>query len=810
MSLTPQEEYVESGYFADADYVGGIADVVVGISPYVVEDYIEAGYFIPGGSFASLTATLELAIQFGEATINSTTGMNISVVRIKQFVCTFNSEFGFEHPDNGGSSPGVNVDVGFVSSATFTVESTMSVTPSKILSADANISGAFTATMNVIATMSGETLMQNTITMTTSAELIVDSSGLLEYFANLNAQADATRTVAATVNSQASVTSQPGVSYQGASEIVSASSLTALVDSVIFSDSTTINSVSALTANAIQYQLRANPYNRPINFIHSNSTPPTTTGGVEGGYIAANSGDTLISEALGADLPNEFLLMFNYYTYHTDTDEEIMTYGDPSSPIIRVRRDAFAGGNRLEFIFANSTGNDTLVLTDTDGRIFTDNAASWATIFIARKTNGDTVIRVVVDGDIQKTAGASSLSLGTLNLPSSANRKFGFAVGGNTGFRVDDFVLYARGVTQFDNEFDWGLDPDTANTYTSPSNATDAIMYHRFNGDLLDETGVTFEVSSTLVTSATATIDVIKLVDATSNINSTVGLSSAVGRIRSDSANLSSAFGSSATGFRIKTTDASFASEFGCNIAENYIRGATATPSVIAGVSSSVGVIKQAAMIADSIASSLTAAGRVGDYFANADVNSTLTSAVVVVRGANSTLNSTTTTNAAPNYTRGATLTVAALVSLDSSLVTIKDHNIVANSVSGLTASVGEITQGTVNINSVSSLSCDASRLSVEVANFGSVFDINSVANVNASGAAELTANTNTTALAGVAYEASATMQGFAAIISINKILHVDQYIYIVPKETRSWSIPKETRSHVIDRELRSYSIKGT
>ena len=53
MSLTPQEEYVESGYFADADYVGGIADVVVGISPYVVEDYIEAGYFIPGGSFAS-------------------------------------------------------------------------------------------------------------------------------------------------------------------------------------------------------------------------------------------------------------------------------------------------------------------------------------------------------------------------------------------------------------------------------------------------------------------------------------------------------------------------------------------------------------------------------------------------------------------------------------------------------------------------------------------------------------------------------------------------------------------------------------
>ena len=121
-----------------------------------------------------------------------------------------------------------------------------------------------------------------------------------------------------------------------------------------------------------------------------------------------------------------------------------------------------------------------------------------------------------------------------------------------------------------------------------------------------------------------------------------------------------------------------------------------------------------------------------------------------------------------------------------------------------------KITQGEINVNSVAGLSCAGSRLTVEVANFGGVFDINSVANVNSSGAAEISANTATTALGGVNYTASATMQGFTAVISINKILHVDQYIYIVPKETRVWSIPKETRSHVIDRELRSYSIKGT
>ena len=812
MSLTPQEEYVEAGYFADADYVGGIAEGVVGISPYVVEDYIEAGYFIPGGSFASLTATLELAIQFAEATINSTTGMNIDVVRIKQFSSTISSEFTAGHQENGGIGSNVEPSVVFDTSADFATTATMNVTPGKILSANANISGAFSATMNVIATMTGETLMQSSTSMSTSAELLADSSGLLEYFADLNAQGDRSRSVITVQSSNFGISSLAGVSYQGASDLVSASSLTALVDSVIFSDSTTINSVSALTANAIQYQLRPNPYNRPINFIQSDNRIPGTTGGVEGGYSGSNSDETLISEALGADLPNDFLLMFNYYTYHTDTDEEIMTYGDPSSPVIRVRRDSpSSGSNRLEFVFASSTGNDTLTLTDTDGRIFTPNAVGWSTIFIARKTadsNTTTTVKVIVDGDIQRTVSANSVTIGTLNLPSSANRKFGFAVTGNNGFRVDDFVLYDRSYTNELNQ--WGLDPNTASTYTQPPNATDAIMYHRFNGDLLDESGVTFEVSSTLVTSATASIDVIISAEADADIAANISLSSDVERIRSDSSSMSSAFGSSADALRIKTTDATLACEFTSNIAPNYIRGATATPSVIAGVSSSVGVIKQAAMVADSIASSLTAAGRVGDYFANADITTTLTSAGVVTRSANSTVNVSTTTSATPNYTRGASSTVSAVISLTSSLVTIKLHNIVGNSSSGLTASVGEITQGEINVNSVAGLSCAGSRLTVEVANLGAEFSINSVANVNSSGAAEISANTATTALGGVNYTASATMQGFTAVISINKILHVDQYIYIVPKETRVWSIPKETRSHVIDRELRSYSIKGT
>jgi hypothetical protein len=376
---------------------------------------------------------------------------------------------------------------------------------------------------------------------------------------------------------------------------------------------------------------------------------------------------------------------------------------------------------------------------------------------------------------------------------------------------IDDLRILRGTASELDTATGYSTS-DTSITVPTSANVNDVntkILLH-FDGNFIDDDSGVKLYDATINSVSSVSTDGTKIVEASSTVNSTVGLSSDVDRIRSDSASMSSATGLSADALRIKSTDASLASAFECNIAPNYIRGATATSSVIAGVSASVGIIFQGLMVADSIASSLTAAGRVGDYFANADATTTLTSEVVVTRGANSTLNVSTTTSATPNYTRGATSTVAAVISLNSSLVTIKDHSVVGNSSSSLTALVGEITQGSANVNSVSSLSCSGSRLTVEVANFGAEFSINCSGNTTSDGAATLNTVASANVNAGVAYEASATMQGFAAIISINKILHVDQYIYIVPKETRVYSIPKETRSHVIDRELRSYSIKGT
>jgi len=784
MSLTPQEEYVEAGYFADDDYVGGIADVVVGISPYVVEDYIEAGYFIPGGSFASLTATLELAIQFAEATINSTTGMNIDVVRIKQFSSTMSSEFTAGHEENGGIGNNVDPSVVFDTGANVATTATMSTTAGKISQLNANISGAFAATMNVIATMTGETLMQSSTSMSTSAELIVDSSGLLEYFANLNAQAAATRTVAASVNSDFSVTSQPGVSYQGASEIASTTLLQVFEPGVRPHLPTDINGTPQFSTFAKQFG------------THSLNIDGDTADSLNE-YVEYTLKDTDLSLSNKSTSAFHFELWIRGSTFidawssdRTDGDNPLWRFVAGSTPLFYTKQTQF--NNNAERLTGTSV--NTGVFNHIAVRIEGSSAAMWVNgsrtdSYTSMSTSSGTSVMYL-------TIGQNELYLNPINYGNSY---------------IDDLRILRGTASELDTATGYSTS-DTSITVPTSANINDVntkILLH-FDGNYIDDDSGVKLYDATINSVSSVNADGTKIVEASSTINSTVGFSSDVGRIISDSANLSSAFGASATGFRIKTTDASLGSAFGSNITENYIRGATATAGVIAGTSCSVGIIFQGDMVADSIASSLTAAGVVGDFFANADATTTLTTSGVVTRGANSTINVSTTTSATPNYTRGGSSTMLAQASLNSSLVTIKDNSMVAVASSALTASVGEITQGNINVNSVAGLSCSGNRLTVEVANFGATFGLVVGGNINAEGNANPASDFGVAALAGVNFEASAIMQGFTAIISINKILHVDQYIYIVPKETRVFSISKETRSHVIDRELRSYSIKGT
>lgn len=811
MSLTPQEEYVEAGYFVDDDYVGGIAEAVVGISPYVVEDYIESGYFIPGGSFASVVCDLTQAIEDSSADLNTTTTMSCTALRIK-------------------TSP---------------------------------VQLSWQATLDGIAAVFKDT----PATLTVVAQM-----GHLENGAFAN-------------------NVEPAVTYTGAADLVSTSTISADGLLVVLFEADVLSS-SSLTANAIEYQLRANPFNRPINFIQSDNRVPSTTGGVEGGYSGGNFDETLISEALGADLPDTFLLMFNYYTYWQDTDEEIMTYGDPSSPVIRIRRDSpSSGSNRLEFVFANSTGNDTLVLTDTDGRLFNTNQASWVTIFISRYTlfgtDTYTIVKVVVDGDIQKSFTTGPVGIGTLNLPSAANRKFGFAVTGNNGFGVDDFVLYDRETT---NELGWGLDPDTQGLYTSPTNDVDAIMYHRFNGDLLDETSIVFELSPTL--NIVATVDAsgtytignlaadlnalgstlvasVKTGSAVSSLDSNFTLSCSGGIFASGECNIDSATQMGTTGTVIFDTVADLNSTasitadvvFTAHGESTLLATASCSASVtgFSGTSASLGCVSSATATATRIKSFNSNINSSASVNANGDrtritgsnINSTAsldttgtriksfsstltgiaaTLAVAVKSGAavasldsttsltgtanaefifEATLNSTASTNSVVQKTTSTSADLTANSSLTcEGVVTVGvTTQLEFTSSASVVAVVVKTTDAVVLTSSSASLSVLTVNLRPAGGDFVVTTQVSASPTLLVDGSCSINSTFNMATNGGKLESGAASIQGaFSASVLARTIL-TSLAVYVVPRETRSHTIAQETRSHTVTRENRTHKV---
>jgi hypothetical protein len=74
-------------------------------------------------------------------------------------------------------------------------------------------------------------------------------------------------------------------------------------------------------------------------------------------------------------------------------------------------------------------------------------------------------------------------------------------------------------------------------------------------------------------------------------------------------------------------------------------------------------------------------------------------------------------------------------------------------------------------------------------------------------GALEVTATATVTPAA--VYEASANFTAFYSTLNIAKVLHIEQFVYTVPRETRVYLIQQETREHSITQETRTYSIEG-
>jgi hypothetical protein len=72
--------------------------------------------------------------------------------------------------------------------------------------------------------------------------------------------------------------------------------------------------------------------------------------------------------------------------------------------------------------------------------------------------------------------------------------------------------------------------------------------------------------------------------------------------------------------------------------------------------------------------------------------------------------------------------------------------------------------------------------------------------------AANFTANIN----AGKRVTVVANLPAVAIMLTVGREIHIDQYVYQIPREYRNASIVRENRESAIRRETRTHIIQGT
>lgn len=765
MSLLPEEEYVESGYFAATDYVGGIAlGEADTTTTYVEEGYIVDDYFRPGGGAFSLSATLSLAIQLGEAELASAFGISVDADKIKQTSVTMTSSFSMEHPENGGSGPGANPVVTLDGAATINSSATMSTTPGKITQGNVNIAGAFAATMNVIATMTGDILMQANITMSTTAELIVDLSGLLEYFADLNAQAAATIGATATIDSSFTTDISADVIIQGASELVSTTLLQVFEPGIRPHVPTDINSSPQFNTFTKQFGTHSlNIVGDPLNNQNQ--------------YIEYTLKDTDLS------LSNKSTSAFHFEAWIRGSIFIDAWAGDRTSGDNPLWRLATTSSTALFYTAQTQNNNDAERLTGT-------GINSGSLNHIAVRIEGSSAA-IYINGSRTDSYTSMTTSTGTSVMYLTIGQNEQYLTPSNFGNSYIDDLRILRGTASELDTITGYSTTDTSITVPTSANINNTntkILLH-FDGNFRDDDSGVKEYLATINSVASLTGDVEKIVEADAGINSVAGLS--------------------ATGDKIKISGATLISNTSLTATPEKILEGNSDLSVVATVIAGAGTIKQGDVDLPSIASQLTAASMIGDFFVNADCNFSLSTSGLKTAGADATINAVSSMSSTPTITRRSDvdMSVVAELSVEGSKTLFAEANFNSTATLGATGSrtrntsatlagfFAQLTVGdksTINgatLNSEFAVSVEATKISNGGATLNSEFDVNFGG--------------------GIVADASATLEGFFAILSVNKILHVDEYVFKIPNENREYRIQSESREYSVTQENRLYKLKG-
>ncbi len=322
---------------------------------------------------------------------------------------------------------------------------------------------------------------------------------------------------------------------------------------------------------------------------------------------------------------------------------------------------------------------------------------------------------------------------------------------------------------------------------TEHAGSIDDIVFTKFENNFDDSLGIILDIDETLasttslsVAASTAVGGIVDL-DATFTISSSstvltggiadigtsVSISAEANKVQNAVATINSSTTTSATGVKIVSADSSNDSSFAIT---------TDNTRILFGESDF-----------DSIGSVVAAVGKVGDFFANVDIQTSLTAdAAITIEGA-ATIDSSFATQSVSQRNRTADSTIATTTTI-------------ANTARRLRTAATQL-------DSNASISASAFNLKQFGADFEVDFGTTATGNVLTDAILNLNIQAGFTGQGAKLVSADANINTITSISIKGFIVNLVQYVYYIPVETRVNTISSETRSHSVRPETRAHSV---
>ena len=537
--------------------------------------FVELEYFTPENYL----------VYVAEAETNMSASVTVSADGV---IADTSGYYIFDYIEEGYYSTGTVVEV----SCSMESQVTQETVALRIFSGIISITDAFVATVAVSAIVNSFAVLDAVFDLESTVNKTVDPGGLLEFFADLNTAAAKIVDPELAFDAEFSVNGNSGIGDIGFNVIYdNAANLT--VDAAISCDAdvyrfievaSNISAAASITADAIEYQVRPNPYTRPNNWVDVGTLDAIITNEVSGYNLvtpgAVIVGDTVVGNRrlqnqnvnlafqTATSSAGDFFVSFLYAANFRETTDPssipLAVYGingDASWTISENRYTTSGETYRTLVATLKKSDGSTVTLggatTETAERIPNTGQGYWIQVRLFADGDGNNTgfSWRWMDGSTLKTSRQLQTTKFNFYTPATANQTLQLAP--SESYLYDDFVVY-QGTRDVKFRGTYGF--QTGGYVPYYNDETLSVIYTPFDTNLNDITKLTVDPILQFNSAFAQTVSALALKEASAELNVVVEQSTAATKIQEASADF------------------------------------------------------------DAVASQLTAAGKVGDFFVNADI----------------------------------------------------------------------------------------------------------------------------------------------------------------------------------------------